>query len=150
VNKCTQGWTIAPCCFSGDSNVFRRNHSAWVFKSLCVSLDKREGKLNMQIKSHESPRSQGRNHKGKGGSARKRQLDKRNRQLRNQLKKDRSSGAVFLWADFLRRTSSSRALRIDIDENRRFVSTFNADHFNWNRFAFAPCRIDPVVQLFVK
>jgi hypothetical protein len=103
----------------------------------------------MQIKSHESPRSQGRNHKGKGGSARKRQLDKRNRQLRNQLKKDRSSRAVFLWADFLRRASSS-TLGIDIDKNRRFVSTFDADHFNRYRFAFAPCRIDPVIEFFVK
>lgn len=60
-----------------------------------------QGNSIMQIKSHESPRSQGRNSKGKGGSARKRQIDKRNRQLRNQLKKDRSAGAVFLCPIFI-------------------------------------------------
>jgi hypothetical protein len=38
------------------------------------------------LKNHESPRSQGRNSKGKGGSARKRQLDKRDRMVRKKLK----------------------------------------------------------------
>lgn len=42
----------------------------------------------MRLKSHESPRHQGRNHKGKGGSARKRQIDKRNRALIQRLRKD--------------------------------------------------------------
>ncbi len=39
-----------------------------------------------RLKSWESPRRQGRNDKGKGGSARKRQLKKRQQMLRNQLK----------------------------------------------------------------
>lgn len=39
-----------------------------------------------RLKSWESPRRQGRNDKGKGGSARKRQLKKRLQMLRNQLK----------------------------------------------------------------
>ena len=41
-----------------------------------------------RIKSWESPRRQGRNDKGKGGSARKRQLKKRQQMLRNQLKRN--------------------------------------------------------------
>lgn len=40
----------------------------------------------MQLKSWESPRRQGRNRKGKGGSARARQLRKRQQKLRQQLK----------------------------------------------------------------
>jgi hypothetical protein len=41
-----------------------------------------------RLKSWESPRRQGRNDKGKGGSARKRQLKKRQQMLRNQLKRN--------------------------------------------------------------
>lgn len=45
----------------------------------------------MRLKSHESPRQQGRNHRGRGGAARKRQLDKRNRTLMQRLRQgDRS------------------------------------------------------------
>lgn len=40
----------------------------------------------MRLKSHESPRHQGRNHRGKGGSARKKQLHKRTRTLIRKLK----------------------------------------------------------------
>ncbi|MBV5259954.1 hypothetical protein FLX56_16185 [Synechococcus moorigangaii CMS01] len=40
----------------------------------------------MRIKSWESPRRRGRNDKGKGGSARQRQLKKRNQMLKNKLK----------------------------------------------------------------
>ena len=39
-----------------------------------------------RLKRWESPRRQGRNDKGKGGAARKRQLKKRQQMLRNQLK----------------------------------------------------------------
>jgi hypothetical protein len=39
-----------------------------------------------QLKSWESPRRQGRNHKGRGGSARARQLKKRQQTLRKKLK----------------------------------------------------------------
>lgn len=40
----------------------------------------------MRLKRWESPRRQGRNDKGKGGSARQRQLRKRQQQLRQKLK----------------------------------------------------------------
>ncbi len=39
-----------------------------------------------RLKSWESPRRQGRNNKGKGGSARQRQLKKRQQMLRQKLK----------------------------------------------------------------
>ncbi|MFZ4665848.1 MAG: hypothetical protein ACOYME_05440 [Prochlorotrichaceae cyanobacterium] len=39
----------------------------------------------MRLKRWESPRHQGRNDKGKGGSARQRQLSKRNRRLKVKL-----------------------------------------------------------------
>ena len=42
----------------------------------------------MRIKSWESPRRRGRNDKGQGGSARQRQLKKRDKMLRNKLKRD--------------------------------------------------------------
>lgn len=38
------------------------------------------------LKRWESPRREGRNHKGKGGSARQRQLKKQTQQLRKKLK----------------------------------------------------------------
>ncbi len=40
----------------------------------------------MRLKSWESPRNEGRNSKGRGGSARARQLKKQNQTLRKQLK----------------------------------------------------------------
>ena len=42
-----------------------------------------------RLKSWESPRKRGRNDKGKGGSARSRQLKKREKMLRKKLKQDR-------------------------------------------------------------
>jgi hypothetical protein len=42
----------------------------------------------MRLKRWESPRRQGRNDKGKGGSARKRQLKKQQQMLRHRLKTD--------------------------------------------------------------
>ncbi|MER3490988.1 MAG: hypothetical protein C4323_00865 [Mastigocladus sp. ERB_26_2] len=42
----------------------------------------------MRLKRWESPRRQGRNDKGKGGSARKRQLKKQQQILRQRLKTD--------------------------------------------------------------
>lgn len=42
----------------------------------------------MRLKRWESPRRQGRNHKGKGGAARKRQLKKQQQMLRKRLKQD--------------------------------------------------------------
>ena len=42
--------------------------------------------MAQRLKSWESPRNEGRNNKGKGGSARQRQLKKRTQMLRQQLK----------------------------------------------------------------
>lgn len=42
----------------------------------------------MRLKRWESPRRQGRNDKGKGGAARKRQLKKQQQMLRKKLKQD--------------------------------------------------------------
>lgn len=42
--------------------------------------------MAVRLKSWESPRRQGRNDKGKGGSARRRQLKKQQQMLRNKLK----------------------------------------------------------------
>ncbi|MEA5553747.1 hypothetical protein VB713_22665 [Anabaena cylindrica UHCC 0172] len=43
-------------------------------------------KKSMRLKRWESPRKEGRNDKGRGGSARKRQLKKQRQMLRNKLK----------------------------------------------------------------
>jgi hypothetical protein len=45
----------------------------------------------MQLKRWESPRREGRNDKGKGGSARKRQLKKQRQMLRQKLKEAQKS-----------------------------------------------------------
>ncbi len=42
--------------------------------------------MTQQLKRWESPRSEGRNHKGRGGSAKARQYMKRQKQLRKRLK----------------------------------------------------------------
>ena len=42
--------------------------------------------MAQRLKSWESPRNEGRNNKGKGGSARQRQLKKRTQMLRQKLK----------------------------------------------------------------
>lgn len=56
----------------------------------------------MRLKRWESPRREGRNHKGKGGSARQKQLKKQQQMLRkrlkegNQLKKDNQANTIKL------------------------------------------------------
>ncbi|MDZ7957160.1 MAG: hypothetical protein RMY34_04515 [Aulosira sp. DedQUE10] len=45
----------------------------------------------MRLKRWESPRREGRNDKGKGGSARKRQLKKQRQMLRQRLKENQKS-----------------------------------------------------------
>ncbi|MGD1911606.1 MAG: hypothetical protein ACFB2X_12315 [Rivularia sp. (in: cyanobacteria)] len=45
----------------------------------------------MRLKRWESPRRQGRNDKGKGGAARKRQLKKQQQMLRKRLKQDENN-----------------------------------------------------------
>jgi hypothetical protein len=47
--------------------------------------------MAQRLKSWESPRNEGRNNKGKGGSARQRQLKKRTQMLRQKLK-DQGNG----------------------------------------------------------
>ncbi len=60
--------------------------------------------MGQQLKRWESPRSQGRNIKGKGGSARARQLKKQRQTLRNKLNQKPENGKdqsdtfpIFLW-----------------------------------------------------
>jgi hypothetical protein len=48
--------------------------------------------MAQRLKSWESPRSQGRNTKGKGGSARQRQLKKQQQMLRKKLKGESIKG----------------------------------------------------------
>ncbi|MBW4643027.1 MAG: hypothetical protein KME23_08550 [Goleter apudmare HA4340-LM2] len=64
----------------------------------------------MRLKSWESPRREGRNDKGKGGSARQRQLKKQRQMLRRKLKEaskpennsnNRQRGEVYLPSIFL-------------------------------------------------
>jgi hypothetical protein len=45
----------------------------------------------MQLKRWESPRREGRNDKGRGGAARKRQLKKQRQMLRQKLKENQKS-----------------------------------------------------------
>lgn len=48
--------------------------------------------MAQQLKRWESPRRKGRNHKGRGGAARQRQLVKRNQLLRKRLNSPNSDG----------------------------------------------------------
>jgi hypothetical protein len=56
-----------------------------------------------RLKSWESPRREGRNDKGKGGTARKRQLKKRQQMLRNKLKRNgegKNKSLLFFYEKF--------------------------------------------------
>jgi len=86
--------------------------------------------MGQQLKRWESPRREGRNDKGKGGSARQRQLKKRQQMLRQKLQ-DNSNNAdkgrdfikkslLFLW---------NRILRVNRDRNK----TYSIFLFNLNR-----------------
>jgi hypothetical protein len=48
--------------------------------------------MTVRLKRWESPRRQGRNDKGKGGSARQRQLKKQQQMLRKKLKEGQKAG----------------------------------------------------------
>ncbi|BAY25105.1 hypothetical protein NIES2100_49080 [Calothrix sp. NIES-2100] len=48
----------------------------------------------MRLKRWESPRREGRNDKGKGGSARKRQLKKQRQMLRQRLKEEKKADDI--------------------------------------------------------
>ena len=65
--------------------------------------------MAQRLKRWESPRKEGRNDKGRGGSARQRQIKKRTQMLRKKLKdqgndqninpqKKRELGSLFFWA----------------------------------------------------
>jgi hypothetical protein len=86
--------------------------------------------MGQRLKRWESPRHEGRNNKGKGGSARQRQLKKRQQMLRQKLQ-DNSNNAnkgrdfinkslLFLW---------NRILRVNRDRNK----TYSIFLFNLNR-----------------
>ena len=86
--------------------------------------------MGQRLKRWESPRREGRNDKGKGGSARQRQLKKRQQMLRQKLQ-DNSNNAdkgrdfikkslLFLW---------NRILRVNRDRNK----TYSIFLFNLNR-----------------
>jgi hypothetical protein len=86
--------------------------------------------MGQRLKRWESPRREGRNDKGKGGSARQRQLKKRQQMLRQKLQ-DNSNNAdkgrdfikkslLFLW---------NRILRV----NRYRNNTYSIFLFNLNR-----------------
>jgi cytochrome c6 len=73
--------------------------------------------MQTRLKSWESPRRQGRNDKGKGGAARKRQLKKRQQMLRQKLKqngeeKDRSSFFIANKIANIWRLSAKRIVRV--------------------------------------
>jgi hypothetical protein len=53
--------------------------------------------MNQRLKRWESPRKEGRNHKGKGGSARQRQKKKQFQMLRKKLKGDPVNGISFFY-----------------------------------------------------
>jgi hypothetical protein len=58
----------------------------------------------MQLKRWESPRQEGRNDKGRGGSARKRQLKKQRQMLRKKLKENQQPNdhlSPIFWPFFL-------------------------------------------------
>ena len=71
--------------------------------------------MTHRLKRWESPRRQGRNDKGKGGSARARQLKKQQQMLRNKLKESQKADKprreekyilfpYFLWGFFMGRS----------------------------------------------
>ena len=87
--------------------------------------------MGQRLKRWESPRREGRNDKGKGGSARQRQLKKRQQMLRQKLQ-DNSNNSdkgrdfikkslLFLWNSYLR-------------VNRYRNKTYSIFLFNLNRF----------------
>ncbi|WP_040695305.1 hypothetical protein [Nodosilinea nodulosa] len=76
--------------------------------------------MAQHLKRWESPRRSGRNHKGRGGSARQRQLQKRQQTLRKRLsgrsqqeQQDRQKGepigSPFCWASGLEQHSFSQS-----------------------------------------
>jgi len=70
--------------------------------------------MHQRLKRWESPRSEGRNKKGKGGTARARQLKKQTQMMRQRLKEDNNKDkkrreddvllAVFCWVRCPQRT----------------------------------------------
>ncbi len=54
-----------------------------------------------RLKRWESPRKEGRNHKGRGGSARARQLKKQTQMMRQKLKEDNNNNNKKRGDDFV-------------------------------------------------
>lgn len=73
--------------------------------------------MAQQLKRWESPRSQGRNIKGKGGSARARQLKKQQQTLRNKLNqkpndgKDKKTPSLFFCSTISLDIRANRCIR---------------------------------------
>jgi len=60
--------------------------------------------MNQRLKRWESPRSEGRNKKGRGGSAKARQLKKQTQMMRQKLKEDNNNkkrGDDFIFPLFI-------------------------------------------------
>ncbi len=57
--------------------------------------------MNQRLKRWESPRSEGRNNKGKGGSARQRQKRKQFQMLRNKLKANKKGDSTSAISFFI-------------------------------------------------
>jgi hypothetical protein len=69
----------------------------------------------VQLKRWESPRREGRNDKGKGGNAKKKQWQKRLKMLKNKLKSNQEGGvksSPFLFAIFSMNISQTRTIKI--------------------------------------
>ncbi|MEB3308947.1 MAG: hypothetical protein VKJ02_01805 [Snowella sp.] len=77
--------------------------------------------MTQRLKRWESPRRQGRNDKGKGGSARQRQLKKRQQMLRQKLQ-DNSNGNHQRGRDF---KNSLFPLFLEIYDTRLNREAFN-------------------------
>ncbi len=86
--------------------------------------------MQQRLKSWESPRKQGRNDKGKGGSARARQLKKKFSTLRQKLKeqsKNTKRESDFTLSFFLS-TRIAIIMRVKTDETKNHDSTWYNRH----------------------
>ncbi len=79
---------------------------------------------NMRLKSWESPRSEGRNSKGKGGTARARQLKKRQQTLRKLLKAQKAQSGD---------GQNKKEKETYISFSFFYLSFLNKEDFSWTR-----------------
>lgn len=78
----------------------------------------------MRLKSWESPRSEGRNSKGKGGTARARQLKKRQQTLRKLLKAQKAQSGD---------GQNKKEKETYISFSFFYLSFLNREDFSWTR-----------------